>query len=232
MQGCNSWTHYLEDVSRFKIGNADREMFRKIVHSSVKSLDSGHHQFFTKGLGMREAWRAFPQFRSSCVYLDIETDGGQGANSITTIGLYDGNEFRCLVRGQDLENFRDIISRYSMIVTFFGASFDLPVLQKHFSGLRFDQIHLDLCPTLRRVDIRGGLKRIEKQFGIMRSPETDGLSGYDAILLWQRYERNRDDYALERLIAYNREDVVNLEKLAEVAYERLQEHTLKSAGLI
>ncbi len=230
MQGCNSWTHYLDNLSRFKIGGADKETFRRLVQSSVRSLETGHHQFFTHSLGMKEAWRAFPHFRSSCVYLDIETDGGQNPASITTIGLYDGKSYRCLVKGQDLGNFRDIISNYSMIVTFFGSSFDIPVLQKAF-GVRFDQIHLDLCPTLRRCDIRGGLKGIEKQFGIQRSPETDGMNGYDAILLWRRYERNRDEEALERLIAYNREDVVNLERLAEIAYERMQEQTLANAGL-
>jgi uncharacterized protein len=231
-QGCNSWSHYLEDVRRFKIGTADREFVRKQLMSSVASLDAGRHQFFAHALGMKEAWRAFPEFRSSCVYLDIETDGGQNGAAITVIGLYDGSTFQCLVKGDNLENFRDIISHYSMIVTFFGTGYDLPMLQKRFLGLRFDQIHLDLCPTLNRIGVKGGLKKIEKQLGIIRSAETEGLNGYDAILLWRQFERNRDDSALQRLIAYNREDVVNLERLAEVAYDRLQEDTLMRAGLL
>jgi uncharacterized protein len=230
-QGCNSWSHYLEDLTRFSCGAADKEFVRKQLASSVRSLETGRHQFFQQGLGLKEAWRAFPDFRSSCVYLDIETDGGQNGAAITMIGLYDGKDFTCLVKGQDLENFRDIISNYSMIVTFFGSGFDLPMLQKRFPGLRFDQIHLDLCPTLRRVDIRGGLKKIEKQLGIARAEEAEGLNGYDAVLLWQRYIRNRDDSALEKLITYNREDVVNLERLAEIAYEKLQEDTLRRAGV-
>ena len=230
-QGCNSWTHYLEDLSRFRVGSVDREFLRKQLHSSVHSLEMKRHQFFTKGLGQKEAWRAYPDFRKSCVYLDIETDGGQSGSSVTMIGLYDGKDFTCLIKGQDLENFRDIISQYNMIVTFFGASFDLPMLRKCFGNLHMDQIHIDLCPTLRRVGLRGGLKSIEKQLGICRSEDTVGLNGYDAILLWRRFERNRDDAALERLIAYNREDVVNLQRLAEVAYEQLQEQTLMKAGL-
>lgn len=174
---------------------------------------------------MKEAWRAFPQFRSSCVYLDIETDGTQGSNSVTTIGLYDGKDYQCLVKGIDLENFRDIISHYSMIVTFFGAGFDLPVLQKRFLGLRFDQIHIDLCPVLKQVGFRGGLKSIERELGIQRSEQTAGLTGRDAIFLWRRFTNLRDDRALETLIAYNREDVVNLERLAEVAYAALRTQT-------
>ena len=231
-QGCNDWQHLLENLDRFSIGSADREFVRKQLGSSLKSLETGRHQFFTHGLGLKEAWRAFPDFRSSCVYLDIETDGGQSGSAVTTIGLFDGQEYTCLVKGRDLENFRDIISRYSLIVTFFGSGFDLPMLQKRFQGLRFDQIHLDLCPTLRRVGIKGGLKKIEKELGINRGEDTDGLNGYDAVLLWRRYERLGDDAALEKLIAYNREDVVNLERLAEIAYERLQADTLEKAGLL
>lgn len=231
-QGCNDWQHLLENLDRFSVGSADREFVRKQLKSSITSLEEGRHQFFAPGLGLKEAWRAFPDFRSSCVYLDIETDGGQSGSSVTTIGLYDGSEYTCLVKGRDLENFRDIISRYSMIVTFFGSGFDLPMLTKRFHGLKFDQIHLDLCPTLRRVNIRGGLKKIEKELGIARGDDTDGLNGYDAILLWRRYERLGDEAALERLIAYNREDVVNLERLAEIAYEKLQVDTLEKAGLL
>jgi uncharacterized protein len=230
-QGCDSWSHYLEDPKRFRVGQVEKESFRKQVQSSIKSLEEGRHQFFAKGLGLKEAWRAFPEFRSSCVYLDIETDGGQSGNSVTMVGLYDGREFQCLVKGDNLESFRDVISHYSMVVTFFGSGFDLPMLQKRFLGLRFDQIHLDLCPTLRRVGMKGGLKKIEKELGISRGEDTDGLNGYDAILLWQRYIRNRDGSALEKLIAYNREDVVNLERLAEIAYAKLQEDTLERAGL-
>lgn len=231
-QGCNSWTHLLENFDRFSVGTADRESVRKLVLSSIRSLETGHHQFFGQVLGLREAWRAFPDFRHSAVYLDIETDGGQSGQSVTMVGLYDGSEFKCLVKGQDLENFRDEISKYSMIVTFFGSGFDLPILQKRFPDIVFDQIHLDLCPTLRRVGLRGGLKKIEKELGIARGEETDGLNGYDAVLLWRQFERNADDGALERLIAYNREDVVNLERLAEIAFERLQQETIKSAGLL
>lgn len=168
---------------------------------------------------MIDSWRAFPEFRDSCVYLDIETDGG---STITTIGLYDGLEYRCLVRGDDLGNFVDLISQYSMIITFAGQAFDLPQLKRAFHGLRFDQIHIDLCPVLRQAGIRGGLKRIEKEMGIERDPEIEGLTGLDAVRLWRRYTILHEESALDKLIAYNRADVVNLERLAEEAYSRLR----------
>jgi uncharacterized protein YprB with RNaseH-like and TPR domain len=111
-------------------------------------------------------------------------------------------------------------------VTFFGAGFDLPMIKKRWSFLEIDQIHLDLCPTMRKLGIQGGLKKIEKQLGLQRDEEAEGLNGLDAIRLWRQYERRGDVGALEKLIKYNREDVVNLERLAEHAYTLLHEQTI------
>lgn len=218
-QGCLTWHHYLAEPERFNCGQADRGLVLDVLQKSVHSLETKNHQFFRNRLGTKEAWRAFPAFRDSILYVDIETDGGQSGDSITTIGLYDGKEFTALVKGRDMENFRDIVSHASMFVTFFGTGFDIPMLQKRFRDIDFDQIHLDLCPTLRRIGFRGGLKKIERQMGIARGDDTDGLNGLDAIRLWRRYSQLGDDSALETLIAYNREDVVNMEFIAEFTFK-------------
>lgn len=247
-QGCEDWDCLLRGLDRYSVGTASREDVKEELVKSKRCLDSGEHQYFARALKQAEAWRAWPEFRHSCVYLDIETDGGMGADSITMIGLYAPHPapaaeasgarptdharssraggFTCLIKGVDIENFRDIISHYSMIVTFFGHGFDIPVLQSRFPALRLDQIHLDLCPALRKVGLKGGLKKIERQLGIERSPETVGLDGFDAVRLWRSFVRMGNDEALERLIAYNNEDCVNLEPLAEAAYRRLRRDTL------
>ena len=62
---------------------------------------------------------------------------------------------------------------------------------------------------------------IEAEMGISRSDETSGLRGSDAIALWHAY-RAGDDDALDLLLTYNLEDAVNLEPLAEFAYEALR----------
>ncbi|HVL38589.1 MAG TPA: ribonuclease H-like domain-containing protein [Fimbriimonadaceae bacterium] len=227
-QGCRDWSTYLSSPLSYSIGSACRTVACDELKRSNECLQEGRHQYFQKGLGMAEAWRAFPHFEHSCAYLDIETEGGAGADAVTMIGIYDGSEFTCLIKGENLENFRDLISRFSLIVTFFGAGFDLPMLQKRFPGLQFDQIHIDLCPTLKRIGFKGGLKKIEREAGIQRSPETAGLSGLDAVRLWRQYARFGRTSALETLIAYNREDVVNLQKLARLAYRRLSEESIGS----
>jgi len=228
--GCVSWEHFLADPDAFSVGSAGRKEVRDHLELSKVALEQGVHQFFTRELGARDAWRAFPEFRKEVVYLDIETDGGQWGDSITTIGMYDGNRFTALIKGQDLQDFPDMISKAGMIVTFFGSGFDIPMLKKAFPQVPFDQIHLDLCFALKRVGIKGGLKKIERQLGIGRSEETDGLNGLDAIRLWNAHLRGSET-ALETLIQYNKEDVVNMEVLAEITYKKLRALTLSEADL-
>lgn len=225
-QGCDDWDCLLEHPDRYSFGTAARHDVLREIERSREHLREGIHQGFAKSLGIGEAWRAFPEFRERCVYLDIETDGTNGPDSVTTIGMWDGRRFECLVKGRDLEEFRDRISHFSMVVTFFGSGFDLPVLEQRFPGVAFDQIHVDLCPALRKIGYRGGLKRIERVLGIERAPEIEQLTGLDAVKLWRAYQWRGSERALETLIAYNRADVVNLERLAEFAYARLRRDTL------
>jgi uncharacterized protein YprB with RNaseH-like and TPR domain len=224
-QGCADWDCFLSSGTSYSLGSASREVARRELAKSKHSLEAGIHQYFGTKLKIRDSWRAFAEFRHSCAYLDIETDGSNEGESITAIGLYDGKDYVCLLKGEDIESFRDRISHYSMIVTFFGTAFDLPVIQKRFPGLLLDQIHIDLCPVLKQLGYRGGLKKIEKEFGIERSEATAGLNGYDAVKLWRAYQRGNSD-ALDVFVTYNREDTVNLMALAEIAYAKLKEQTL------
>lgn len=224
-QGCTTWQQLVDGLDTFSIGQVESSVVKRTLAKSYKSLEKRDGSFFRRGLGLKDAWRAYPEFKDSCLYVDIETDGGTSGGSITTIGTFDGVEFRCFVKGQDLHEFPELAQHYGMIVSFYGANFDLPMIEKRFPDLKFNQIHLDLCPTLRQLGITGGLKRIEKQLGISRGEDTDGLGGMDAIRLWRRYITLGDDQALETLIAYNREDVVNLEYLAGYAYRNLREKT-------
>jgi uncharacterized protein YprB with RNaseH-like and TPR domain len=52
---------------------------------------------------------------------------------------------------------------------------------------------------------------------IRRLPDVDGAI---AVELWQRYAAAGDKHALARLLVYNAEDVVLLERLAHVLYDR------------
>ncbi|MCH8274943.1 MAG: ribonuclease H-like domain-containing protein [Armatimonadetes bacterium] len=224
-QGARTWDDFLADKGRWLTGDVHPKTVERIIQNSRKKLAAGEHRYFGRRLPRREAWRVYPEFANRLVYLDIETDGGFYGSSVTVVGVYDGADFRAFVQGDDLDEFPEYISRFGAIVTFFGSGFDLPMLRRRFPGLEFDQLHIDLCHALRRLGFRGGLKKIERQLGIGRGRDTVGLSGLDAIRLWQRYTAG-DGRALERLVRYNREDVVNLEPLMRFAYDGLREFTL------
>ena len=58
-----------------------------------------------------------------------------------------------------------------------------------------------------RHGLYGGLKVVEQVLGIGR--QTDGLTGVDAMRLWEEWRRGRTE-ALRTLLKYNEDDVVNL----------------------
>ncbi len=86
------------------------------------------------------------------------------------------------------------------------------MIRSRFRYNLFNHVHIDLRFPLARLGFKGGLKKIEEQFGIERSPRTKGLDGWDAVRLWREYEEGSNE-ALEVLLEYNREDIKNLEPL-------------------
>lgn len=216
---------WLQDPKGFRCGGADPEIVKQTLMESNCALAERNHQYFSAKLSDKDVWRAYPYFKDLCAYVDIETDNGQSAESVTVVGLYDGKSYKGYVKGKNLADFKDSISHFSMIVTFFGTGFDMPVLIKKYGPI-FDQIHFDVCPVLHRLGFQGGLKKLEKEFGLSRTSETSELNGRDAIRLWHRYEYFKEKKALDTLLTYNKEDVVSLPVLAQQAYEHSEKALL------
>jgi uncharacterized protein YprB with RNaseH-like and TPR domain len=127
---------------------------------------------------------------------------------------------KSFIKGQNLAEFEDEIAKYSMLVTFNGATFDLPFLRRAFPQVSWDHLHIDLRFVLSSLGHKGGLKAIEMDLGVERDYELHGIGGEDAIYLWQEYRRGSQE-ALELLLKYNAADVENLETLLEMAYPRM-----------
>ena len=153
-------------------------------------------------------------------YLDIETTGLSWIDSeITVIGIYlvNGMESRLvqLVGGDvTVGNLRKTIDYVSTIYTYNGSRFDLPFIHGSL-GINLTDIfhHHDLMYDCWRCNLKGGFKAVEQQLGIPR--QLQGINGWDAVLLWQRYQNFGDQKALATLLKYNEEDVVNLKVLRE-----------------
>jgi hypothetical protein len=157
---------------------------------------------------------------TSDVYLDIETTGlsCQYAD-ITIIGIYliNGTESR-LVQLVDREvtvcNLLKAVDGVGTIYTYNGSRFDLPFIHGSL-GIDLEAVtaHHDLMYDCWRCNLFGGFKAVEQQLGIPR--RLQGITGLDAVLLWQRYQYSGDQKALATLLKYNEEDVVNLKVLRE-----------------
>jgi uncharacterized protein YprB with RNaseH-like and TPR domain len=150
-------------------------------------------------------------------YLDIETTF---TGSISVIGIYrpDTGTTQLVGGGVSDVNLYDALVGVSTIITFAGSSFDLPVIRKRlYADLRSEFDHRDLLYVCRSRGLRGGLKVVEQRLGIARA--TAGITGYDAPRLWDRYDMRGEQSALDTLLAYNYEDVVNLALLEAILDE-------------
>ena len=189
------------------------------VMEALKILDISQ---LTRFIPKIQHWKMIPNFIDRIAYLDIETTGlSPHYSHITTIAVYDGTRVHDFVRGDNLNEFPTFISKFQAITTFNGKAFDIPFIKQEM-GIDFNQIHFDVCFLLRRLKIKGGLKKVEKRFGISRGALED-LDGYSAVLLWNKFKKTKKKEYLETLLAYNNEDVFNLEFLLYQAYNLLIE---------
>ena len=234
-RGISSWKEALR-VDLSWLGKR-AERVRKGAEISELYLRIGEAGFFSQRLPPAERLRLWPEFGEDAAFLDIETDPFR----ITVVGLYFHGKYRVFVRGKDLWRFPQFLRQAKLVVTYNGSAFDLPVILRAFYGGKkpaewpqpeiFNpprgvhlpgKGHVDLKPILHARGIKGGLKASEEILGIRRPGEVAGLDGADAVLLWQRYEQG-EEKALDLLIEYNRQDVVNLAKIIEILLQEQEE---------
>ena len=225
-RGIRNW----DDADRFEkrfgvLGARLQQKLDDYIPRSRQAMKSKDAEFFQRLSDLGEAWRIFPEFADQCVYLDIETTGLSTVfDSVTVVGLYDGRKYDVFVQGNNLHQLEAALRKYSVVVTFNGAGFDLRFLRSAFPDIVLPPIHIDLRWVCRRLGHRGGLKEIEKQFGLERKSSISEIGGYDATVLWAKHLRG-DKAAFDQLIEYNTADVVHLRALMEICYDRLSEQT-------
>lgn len=166
------------------------------------------------------------------VFLDTETTGLSGGVGTLAflVGLGHIENGRFMVRQYLMRDYQeepymlsavaDELSRFRMLVTFNGKSFDAPLLR---SRLLMNRISTDSMPTLhadmlypsRRVwKLRLGsctLGRLEEAvLGVHRE---DDLPGSQVPRTYFAYLKNRDFGPIERILGHNRQDIVSLGQL-------------------
>ena len=157
--------------------------------------------------------------KSVCGYLDIETTGFSPRTAeLTVVGLYvvyDQNRtnlFQPYGKQISSRALRRSLSDVDMIYTYNGRKFDLPFIEAK-TGVAVDKKcrHEDLMYACWERGLYGGLKAVERSLRIPRT--TSDIDGWMAVQLWHQFARYGDASSLHRLLAYNREDVMNLSTL-------------------
>ena len=147
-------------------------------------------------------------FNKMKAYLDIETSFG---GEITIVGIFCLPNRMIQLVGDEVNwtNLWNALEGVTQILTYNGSRFDLPVI-KRAVGLDLNKYFecRDLMYNCWEKNLYGGLKRVEEQVGIARASK--GIDGLEAMRLWERFRLYADEKALQILLEYNREDVVNL----------------------
>jgi uncharacterized protein len=154
-------------------------------------------------------------------YLDIETTGLTfSASEITVVGIYlcrgKEAEFIQLV-GRDIsaDGILETLEGIHTLYTYNGSRFDLPFIHSQYR-INLAELfrHRDLMYDCWGKKLYGGLKGVERQLGLKRKlPE---MNGYQAVRLWWKYVDSFDLDALNTLLEYNKEDVINLKTLRDI----------------
>ena len=224
--GVRDWRDLGARLGDFGLGPAAAERIGRALAASERALAEGDAAWFGRRLPDAEHWRMHAEFRERTGFLDIETTGlSPYAGIVTVVTVHGGGATRTFIAGDNLEELPAYLGRFPVLVTFNGRMFDVPFLEACFPQLTAPPVHIDLRFLLYRIGHAGGLKRIEERLGIGDRTGVEGVSGLDAVRLWQEYRRG-SGAALDRLVRYNRADTVNLEPLLALAERELERRLL------
>ena len=226
--GILTWDDFINTSDLNFMRPDKKSLFDEQLSFALRELIDSNAMYFASTISRREHWRLFDIFKENAVCLDIETNGlpPNRGGYVTLVGIYDGKDYKFFIRGKNLtvKAVNEELSKYKYLITFFGSVFDIPFLKVSMPDLKFDVPHFDICFGSKRLGFKGGLKRLETDLGIERQEAVRGLNGYDAIWLWE-YARRGSSETLELLKMYNKEDTVNLFKIADIIYQRLRVQT-------
>lgn len=224
-QGVHTWSDFLSEKNIRGISKAKKPLLNSAIKASSKALFEGDATHFNHLPGPL-MWRLWPDFQDEAAFIDIETNY---RNQITVLGISNGTDCWQFLRHHNMDGreIKRVLSKFKLLVTFNGASFDLPIIKRYFNDVIPDVPHLDLRHAGRRAGLTGGLKRIEREVGISRGEDVEGVSGADALKLWSAYRATGETRYRDILLEYNQEDIINLKPLANIIYSRLEDQTRK-----
>lgn len=219
--GCASWADILK--APHPCGGLDFfawDDVRAAAAESQRALETDDVAFFAARLPAAEQWRVLAQWFDRASYFDIETSGLEIDSIVTLVCCFHENRPLHFLAGENLDDFLELLDGIKLLVSFNGDTFDVPRVLDRFHIPQLPCPHVDLRWLCHRAGLRGGLKKIERDLGLRRPPDLEGLGGAEAVELWRAWSEQRDEKARRRLERYCSADTVMLKMLAAKVCER------------
>ena len=224
--GIVTWLDLLDRPDTLRFPPARWAAVEEAIHRCEDALQRRALSYLAQTFVARDQWRLLGTYYEEAAFFDIETSGLGIDSHVTVIACWFRDRLHTFVHGENLDDFLHLLDDIDLLVSFNGASFDVPVIERAFHIPRIPCAHIDLRWLSHHQELRGGLKQIEHQLGIRRPRDLVGVDGAEAVWLWDDWRRMRDSRALERLVRYCGADVLSLRKLAALL---LQNHNCSVA---
>jgi len=216
-QRIKTWNDFLEKKHIKGMGKVRKGYYDRKLLEAKENLIKNNSSYFINKLPQSETWRLYNYFRDEACFLDIEISNVDDG-FITLIGIYDGIETKTMIKNVNLDTnkLKQELEKYKLIVTFNGATFDIPFIKKKYPNLLPNIPNFDLRTACNRIGLKGGLKQIEAQLKIKRQNNiVEKMYNGDPFKLWKMFQASGDKYYLKLLIEYNEEDIINLKSIAD-----------------
>ena len=213
--GCLSW----DDILKLPRPAAGLDCFAwdevcRATESSLCALARDDVAYFAARVPPPEQWRVLAQWFGCASYFDIETSGLEADSIVTLVCCFHGGQPLHFLAGENLDDFLELLESVKLLVSFNGASFDVPRVLDRFHIPELPCAHIDLRWLCHRAGWRGGLKKIERDLGLRRPADLVGLGGAEAVWLWRAWSEFGDEKARRTLERYCAADTVMLKMLA------------------
>lgn len=183
--------------------------------------------------------RATAGDRDRILFLDTETTGIQGGAGICPFmvgaGHFSGDDFQMhqyFIRDFDEESsmlysLAELLRNFDLVVTYNGASFDIPLLESRFTLARCDNpfqamAHFDLLNTARRLWRNGHgscrLVALERLLAFERGPD---IPGAKIPRVYFDYLQQGPSAELTSVFTHNVYDIMSLAALTVLACDRV-----------
>jgi uncharacterized protein YprB with RNaseH-like and TPR domain len=215
LEGCSCW----EDIlgTHRPLAGLDAGAWsdvRAAAERSLRALQEDDAGYFAARLPPQEQWRVLAQWFDKASFFDIETSGLEADSIVTLVCCFHGGRPLRFLAGENLDAFLDLLEEVKLLVSFNGASFDVPRVLDRFHIPALPCAHVDLRWLCHHAGWKGGLKKIEKALGLRRPSDLEGLGGAEAVFLWRAWAQARDARARRTLERYCAADTVMLKLLA------------------